>query len=111
MERGNQVVEAKSETETKVEYRYTLDHLSSRVFVSLLINFRDLVKQEGGVMAREKAQVKLGEVTSLVMLGEEDEEETVHQEVLLDEEQEVPLDGLVPLQLWIGRCCHCFQSH
>ena len=31
------------------------------------------------------------------MLGEEDEEETVHQEVLLDEEQEVPLDGLVIL--------------
>ena len=56
------MVKAKSETETKIEYRYTLDHLSSRVFVSLLINFRDLVKQEGGVMAREKAQVKLGEV-------------------------------------------------
>ena len=104
------MVKAKSETETKIECRYTLDHLSSRVFVSLLINFRDLVKQEGEDMAREKAQVKLGEVTSLVMLGEEDEEETVHQEVLLDEEQEVPLDGLVPLQLWTG-CCHCFQSH
>ena len=105
------MVKAKSETETKVEYRYTLDHLSSRVFVSLLNNFRGLVKQEGEVMAREKAQEKLGEVTSLVMLGEEDEEETVHQEVPLDEEGEVPLDGLVPLQLWIGRCCHCFQSH
>ena len=77
--------------------------------MSLLINFRDLVKHEAEDMAREKAQVKLGEVSSLVMLGEEDEEETVHQEVPLDEEQEVRLDGLVPLQLWTGYC-HCFQS-
>ena len=79
-----------------------MDHLSSRVFVSLLINFRDLVKQEGEDMAREKAQVKLGEVSSLVMPSE-DEEEAVHQEV--------PLDALVPRELWIGRCCHCFQNH
>ena len=110
MEIRNQVVDAKSETETKVECRYTLDNQRSRVFVPLLNNFRGLVKQEGEVMAREKAQEKLGEVTSLVVLGEEDEEETGHQEVLLDEEQEVPLDGLVTLQLWTG-CCHCSQSH
>ena len=70
--------------------------------MSLLINFRDLVKQEGEDMAREKAQVKLGEVSSLVMPSE-DEEEVVHQEV--------PLDALVPRELWIGRCCHCFQNH
>ena len=56
------MLKAKSETETKRVYRYTLDHLSSRVFVSLLINFRDLVKHEAEDMAREKAQVKLGEV-------------------------------------------------
>ena len=96
------MLKATSETETKRVYRYTLDHLSSRVFVSLLINFRDLVKQEGEDMAREKAQVKLGEVSSLVMPSE-DEEEAVHQEV--------PLDALVPRELWIGRCCHCFQNH
>ena len=70
--------------------------------MSLLINFRDLVKHEGEDMAREKAQVKLGEVSSLVMPSE-DEEESVHQEV--------PLDALAPRELWIGRCCHCFRNH
>ena len=54
MERENQVVDAKSETETKVECRYTLDYQSSRVFVPLLNNFRGLVKQKGEVVAREK---------------------------------------------------------
>ena len=62
-------------------------------------------------MGKGEAQEKLEENTSLAKLVEEDEEGRAHQEVLLDEEQEVPLDGLVPLQLWIGRCCHCFQSH
>ena len=54
MEIRNQEVDAKSETETKVECRYTLDNQRSRVFVPLLNNFRGLVKQEGEVMAREK---------------------------------------------------------
>ena len=61
-------------------------------------------------MGKGEAQEKLGENTSLAKLVEEDEEGRAHQEVLLDEEQEVPLDGLVPLlQLWTG-CRHCFQS-
>ena len=96
------MLKATSETETKIEYRYTFDHLSSRVFVSLLINFRDLVKHEAEDMAREKAQVKLGKISSL-LTPSEDEEEVVHQEL--------PLDALVLREWWIDCCCHCFHYH
>ena len=61
-------------------------------------------------MGKGEAQEKLRENTSLAMLVEEDEEGRSHQEVLLDEAQEVLRDGLVPLlQLWKG-CRHCFQN-
>ena len=50
----NQEVDAKSETETQVGCRYTLDKQSSRVFVPLINNFRGLVKQESEAVAREK---------------------------------------------------------
>ena len=55
------------------------------------------MKLEAEDMAREKAQVKLGKVSSL-LTPSEDEEEVVHQEL--------PLDALALREWWIGRCCH-----
>ena len=61
-------------------------------------------------MGKGEAQEKVEENISLAMLVEEDEAGRSHQEALLDEEQEVPRDGLVPLlQLWKGRR-HYFQN-
>ena len=61
-------------------------------------------------MGKGEAQEKLEENISLAMLVEEGEAGRSPQEVLLDEEQEVPRDDPAPLlQLWKG-CRHCFQN-
>ena len=60
------------------------------------------MKLEAEDMAREKAQVKLGKVSSL-LTPSEDEEEVVHQEL--------PLDALVLREWLISRCCHCCHCY